>query len=42
MSEAEFPFDQWIDLYNSGEIDAVEFVSEMEFDGFDGDLIDFL
>jgi hypothetical protein len=35
-------FQQWIDLYNKGEITPAEFVSEMEFDGFDGDLTDYL
>jgi len=35
-------FQQWIDLYNEGAIDASQLVSELEFDGFDGDIIDFL
>lgn len=40
--ELDTPFQEWVELYNAGEIDAIEFVSEMEFDGFDGDLIDYL
>lgn len=35
-------FQHWIDLYNEGSIDASELVSELEFDGFDGDIMDFL
>lgn len=35
-------FQQWVDLYQAGEIDVVEFVAEMEFDNFDGDLTDYL
>jgi len=40
--ELDTPFQEWVDLYNEGEITPEEFVSEMEFDGFDGDLIDYL
>lgn len=40
--ELDTPFADWVRLYNDGEITPAEFVSEMEFDGFDGDLIDFL
>ena len=35
-------FQEWVELYQSGEIDVYDFVSEMEFDNFDGDLTDFL
>jgi transcription elongation factor Elf1 len=41
-STLAFPYNEWVDLYNEGKIDASEFVSEMETDGFDGDLTDFL
>jgi hypothetical protein len=41
-SELDFPFQEWVDLYRKGELSPAEFVSEMEFDGFDGDLTDFL
>lgn len=37
-----FPFADWVSKYQAGEMTPQEFVSEMEFDGFDGDLIDFL
>lgn len=37
-----FPFNEWVSQYQAGEISPEEFVSEMEFDGFDGDLIEFL
>ncbi len=37
-----FPFAEWVSKYQAGEMTPQEFVSEMEFDGFDGDLIDFL
>lgn len=36
------PFSEWVKMYQDGELSPEEFVSEMEFDGFDGDLIDFL
>jgi hypothetical protein len=35
-------FQQWVDLYNEGKLSPAEFVSEMEFDNFDGDLTDYL
>lgn len=38
----DFPFSDWVRMYHEGELSPEEFVSEMEFDGFDGDLIDFL
>lgn len=37
-----FPASEWVRKYQAGEMTPEEFVSEMEFDGFDGDLIDFL
>lgn len=40
--ELDTPFQEWVDLYRNGEITPEEFVSEMEFDGFDGDLIEYL
>jgi hypothetical protein len=41
-NELDTPFADWVQLYNDGKLTPEEFVSEMEFDGFDGDLIDFL
>jgi hypothetical protein len=37
-----FPFDQTIKQYKDGEISASKLVSELEFDGFDGDITDIL
>jgi hypothetical protein len=38
----DFPFGDWVRMYHDGELTPEEFVSEMEFDGFDGDLIQYL
>lgn len=35
-------FQQWFDLYHDGKIDAMQLVSELEFDGFDGDIVEYL
>jgi hypothetical protein len=40
--ELDTQFAEWVRLYNEGELTPAEFVSEMEFDGFDGDLTDLL
>jgi hypothetical protein len=36
------PHSVYIQQYLNGEIDAVELISELEFDNFDGDLFDIL
>ena len=42
MAELEPNIQEWIDLYHEGKIDAWRLQSELEFDGFDGDIIEFL
>lgn len=37
-----FPFDETIKRYKDGEIRASQMASELEFDGFDGDITDLL
>jgi hypothetical protein len=37
-----FPFDQTIKQYKDGKISPTELASELEFDGFDGDITDIL
>jgi hypothetical protein len=38
----EEQFKQWFDLYHEGKIDGFQLMAELEFDGFDGDIIEFL
>ena len=37
-----FPFDETIKRYKDGKISPSQMVSDLEFDGFDGDITDLL